>query len=104
MLRSESIISRFESLAIPGRPSLVKDENKQAYRFIEKALCKGLSLEAAPNAVHTGDAVRSVLLFAVTTQNTIEAAVVVLQDIGIDALSPDVVFSRISENRAARVV
>jgi len=29
--------------------NLVKDENKQAYRFIEKALQKGPILKAAPN-------------------------------------------------------
>lgn len=73
----------------------MRDENKQAYRFIEKALSKGPSLEAAPNAVHTGDAVRDVILFAATTQNTIEVAAAILKDRGRDTPSPDVVFSRI---------
>jgi len=73
----------------------VRDEDKQAYRFIEKALSKGPSLEAAPNARHTGDAVRDVILFAATTQNTIEAAAAILKDRGRDEPSPDVVFNRI---------
>ncbi|OGD57859.1 hypothetical protein A3K78_10550 [Candidatus Bathyarchaeota archaeon RBG_13_52_12] len=73
----------------------MRDENKQAYRFIEIALKKGPSLEAAPNAMHTGGAVRDILLVAATTQNTIETAVAILKDRGRDAPSPDVVFNRI---------
>ena len=60
----------------------MKDENKQAYRFIEKALGKGPSLEAASNAVYTGDVVWDVVLFAAATQRTPEAAVTVLKDRG----------------------
>jgi len=82
----------------------VKNENKQAYRFIEKALRKGPSLEAAPNAVHLGDAVRDVILFAAMTQRTPESAVAVLKDRGRDAPSPDVVHSRVRETRARDLV
>ena len=75
----------------------MKDENKQAYRFTEKTLMKGPSLEAAANAKYTGDAVRGVVLFAATTQRTIEAAVTVLKDRGKYVPSPDVIHRRLRE-------
>ena len=88
----------------PGGPSLVKDENKQTYRFTEKALSRGPSLTAAPNAVHPGDAIRDVVLFAATTQRTIETAVAVLQDRGKYVPSPDVVHRRLREACAEDLV
>lgn len=82
----------------------MKDENKQAYRFTEKALMKGPSLEAAANAKYTGDAVRDVVLFAATTQRTVEAAVAVLRDRGKYVPSPDVVHRRLRETCAGDLV
>ena len=58
---------------------------------------KGPSLEAAANAKYTGDAVRGVVLFAATTQRTIEAAVTVLKDRGKYVPSPDVIHRRLRE-------
>ena len=82
----------------------MKDENKQTYRFTEKALSRGPSLTAAPNAVHPGDAIRDVVLFAATTQRTIETAVAVLQDRGKYVPSPDVVHRRLREACAEDLV
>jgi len=82
----------------------VKDENKQAYRFIEKARGKGPGLEAASNAVYTGDVVWDVVLFAATTQRTIETAVAVLRDRGKYVPSPDVVHRRLREACAEDLV
>ena len=82
----------------------MKNEDKQAYRFIEKTLRKGPSLNAAPNAVHPGDAVRDVILFAAMTQRTPESAVAVLKDRGRDAPSPDVVLNRVRETGAEDLV
>ena len=82
----------------------MKDENKQAYRFIEKALQKGPSLEAAPNAKHTGDTVRDVIIYAATTQKTIESTVAILKDRGRDVPSPDVIHRRLQEASAGDLV
>jgi len=82
----------------------VKDENKQAYRFTEKALEKGPSLEAAPNAVYTGDMVRDVILFTAATQRTPEAAITVLRDRGRDVPSPDVIHRRLRQACAEDLV
>lgn len=82
----------------------MKNENKQAYRFIEKALQRGPSLTAALNAKHTGDTVRDVLIFAATTQRTIEAAVAILKDRGKDTPSPDTVHRRLRETGAEDLV
>jgi len=82
----------------------VRNTNKQAYRFIEKVLGKGPSLEAAPNAVYTGDTVRYVIIYAATTQRTVEAAVTVLRDRGRDAPSPDAVHRRLRDACAGDLV
>lgn len=82
----------------------MKSKSRRAYRFIEKALKEGLSLEAAPNARHPGDAVRDVLLFAAMTQRTPESAVKILKDRGRDVPSPDVVFSRVRNTDAGDLV
>jgi len=82
----------------------VKDENKQAYRFIEKILMKGPSLEAAANAKYMGDAVRDVVLFAAMTQRTVETAVTVLKDRGKYVPSPDVIHRRLREACAEDLV
>ena len=75
----------------------MKNKGKRAYRFIEKTLGKGPSLEAAPNAKYTGDEVQSVIIFAANTQRTPEAAVTVLRDRDKEAPSPDVVHRRLRE-------
>ena len=75
----------------------MKNKGKRAYRFIEKTLGKGPSLEAAPNAKYTGDEVQSVIIFAAATQRTPEAAVTVLRDRDKEAPSPDVVHRRLRE-------
>jgi len=82
----------------------LKNKHKQAYRFIEKTLKKGPRLEAAPNAKHTGDAVRDVIIFAATTQRTIETAVAVLRDRGKYVPSPNVVHRRLREACAEDLV
>ena len=82
----------------------MKNDEKQAYRFIEKALRRGPSLTAAPNAKHTRNAVQDVILFAATTQRTIEAAVTVLKDRGKDVPSPDTVHRRLRETCAEDLV
>ena len=82
----------------------MKDENKQAYRFIEKILMKGPSLEAAANAKYMGDAVLDVVLFAAMTQRTVEAAVTVLKDRGKYVPSPDVIHRRLREACAEDLV
>jgi hypothetical protein len=73
----------------------LKNKNKRAYRFIEKTLRKGPSLEASTNAVYTGDTAWDVLLFAAMTHRTIEAAVKVLKDRDKKVPSPDVVHRRL---------
>jgi hypothetical protein len=73
----------------------VKNKGKRAYRFVEKTLGKGPSLEAAPNAKYTGDTVQSVIIFTAATHRTPEAAVTDLQDRGKDTPSPDVVHRRL---------
>jgi hypothetical protein len=75
----------------------VKNKGKRAYRFIEKTLRKGPSLEAAPNAKYTGDEVQSVVLFAAATQRTPEAAVTVLRDRDKEVPSPDVIHKRLRQ-------
>ena len=75
----------------------MKNKDKRAYRFIEKTLSKGPSLEAAPNAKYTGDEVQSVVLFAAATQRTPEAAVTVLRDRGKEVPSPDVIHRRLRQ-------
>ena len=82
----------------------MKGKSRQAYRFIEKALKEGPSLEAAPNAKHAGDTARDVVIFAATTQRTIEAAVTVLKDRGKDVPSPDAVHRRLRETCAEGLV
>lgn len=82
----------------------MKGKSRQAYRFIEKTLKKGPNLEAAPNAKHAGDAVQSVVLYAATTQRTIESTVAILKDRGKDVPSPDVVHRRLRETCAEDLV
>ena len=73
----------------------MKNKGKRAYRFIEKTLGKGPSLEAAPNAKYTGDMAWDVVLFAAMTHRTIEAAVTVLRDREVP--SPDVIHRRLRQ-------
>jgi len=56
---------------------------------------KGPSLEAAPNAKHTGNTVRDVIIYAATTQKTIESTVAILKDRGRDDSSPDAAHRRL---------
>ena len=82
----------------------MKNKGKRAYRFIEKTLEKGPSLEASSNAVYTGDMTWDVVIFAATTQRTVEAAVDVLKDRGKKVPSPDVVHRRLREASAEDLV
>jgi len=82
----------------------VRYGSRQAYRFIEKGLENGPKLEAAYNAVYTGEAVWDVVLFAAMTQRTPEAAVKILRDRGKKAPSPDVVHRRLRQASTKNLV
>jgi len=82
----------------------VRNTNKQAYRFTEKTLSKGPSLEAASYPKYMVVAVLDVVLFAAMTQRTVEAAVTVLNDRGRDVPSPDVIHRRLRQACAEDLV